>query len=404
MRRSLFLVLPLITLLAAQSASSQNFWQKANESAHFTSFWNGRSEEIYGLNSRLYQSFDQGSNWILFDSLSGEHSFAIDSNGVMYVGTATKLMRSLDTGVSWTDLSFRGCTSLEIHDGSLYAAADSGLYRTSDQGLNWTHLYTSSVPITLIAFSSNGDIFLRQGGSLMRAHNGSPTFSEVYRTNYTITGIAFIPPRDIYLSIAKDVGGNLDHSTNGGDSFDAAGLGFGSTPMNGIVVGDSNRLYVLGAVQDQQDQTKFTDGYAFVWKDAITPISDISSGLPHTDARVLALAPHGRLIASTDSGIYRSQRSVVEVPQLLTAGAVLSVYPNPFRSSTMLRLALDRPTHTQIIIYDMLGRVVARPFDGLLTSGEHEIPVGGFQTSSGHYFCRVRTTSSEATLMINRLQ
>jgi len=404
MRRSCFLVIALITFLAAQSTFAQNYWTEANANEHFTAFRNGRTGEMYGLNGRLYRSNDEGNSWSIIDTLAGELSLAIDSGGAMYVGTVSKLLRSTDAGASWTDLLFRGCTALEIHEGSLYAAADSGLYRTSDQGLNWTHLYTNVRPITNVAFSKNGDIFLRQGGSLLRAHNGATNFVEVYRNSNAITGIAFIAPNDIYLTIAKDVGGNLDHSTNGGDSFDAPGIGLGSTQMNGVVIGDSNRLFVIGGVQDEQFPTRYTAGYAFIWKDALSGISDISSGLPHADARVLAITPRGRLLASTDSGIYRSVRSVEDVPQLFATGRMLSAYPNPFKSSATLRLELNLPGRAQIIIYDVLGRVVARPFDGHLLSGEHEIALHGLPTISGHYFCRVLTTSGEATLMLSRAQ
>jgi hypothetical protein len=63
-------------------------------------------------------------------------------------------------------------------------------------------------------------------------------------------------------------------------------------------------------------------------------------------------------------------------------------YPNPFNPVTRINFQLPVEGHTSLIIYDLLGREVARLIDGFIEKGYHSIEWDASSCSSGLYFCR----------------
>lgn len=87
-----------------------------------------------------------------------------------------------------------------------------------------------------------------------------------------------------------------------------------------------------------------------------------------------------------------------------THGLDLSIGPNPNagNSETTLDYRIVTPTHVRVGIYSLSGRFVATIVDERLTAGEHRATWNGFDNSgqavsAGIYFCRVSTSSAEAT-------
>lgn len=72
-------------------------------------------------------------------------------------------------------------------------------------------------------------------------------------------------------------------------------------------------------------------------------------------------------------------------------------YPNPFNSTTAIRFDLPRATHVVLAIYDLAGREVARPVEGTLPGGAHEVQVEAEGLPSGVYLYRIVTASGSET-------
>jgi hypothetical protein len=73
---------------------------------------------------------------------------------------------------------------------------------------------------------------------------------------------------------------------------------------------------------------------------------------------------------------------------------LLTGSPNPFSLSTTLSFTLSEPGYTTIQIYDLSGRCISSPFDGLLTEGCHSLNWDGTDhygkhVSEGVYLCRI---------------
>lgn len=64
------------------------------------------------------------------------------------------------------------------------------------------------------------------------------------------------------------------------------------------------------------------------------------------------------------------------------------IYPNPFNATSTLRFTLPESGVVRAIVYDVLGREVARLADGMYPVGEHQLFIGASNWSSGLHFLR----------------
>jgi hypothetical protein len=77
-------------------------------------------------------------------------------------------------------------------------------------------------------------------------------------------------------------------------------------------------------------------------------------------------------------------------------------YPNPFNPSTTIRFALARAGQVTLQIFDVLGRLVDKPIDGVLTAGDHSITWSGVDADgrelpTGIYIYRSISSEGSAT-------
>lgn len=70
---------------------------------------------------------------------------------------------------------------------------------------------------------------------------------------------------------------------------------------------------------------------------------------------------------------------------------MLSNYPEPFNSSTLLRFDLDIPSVVSIDLFGLNGSSVGRVISGRLNAGDHEFKLNMNGLSGGRYFVRFST-------------
>jgi len=75
---------------------------------------------------------------------------------------------------------------------------------------------------------------------------------------------------------------------------------------------------------------------------------------------------------------------VAELPRKLT---LESPYPNPFRTTTLLRYHLPETGPVRLRVFDLLGREVARLVDGPQPAGTHTVRLNAGGWASGLYLC-----------------
>jgi uncharacterized lipoprotein YddW (UPF0748 family) len=72
-------------------------------------------------------------------------------------------------------------------------------------------------------------------------------------------------------------------------------------------------------------------------------------------------------------------------------------YPNPFNPVTNIRFNLDEPGLVSIAVYDLLGRLVARPLNENRAAGSHTISFDASHLSSGVYIYRLKSGNRNLT-------
>ena len=64
-------------------------------------------------------------------------------------------------------------------------------------------------------------------------------------------------------------------------------------------------------------------------------------------------------------------------------------YPNPFNPETTIRFELPEAVHVRLVVYDVMGREVARLVDGAMPAGQHRARWDASGLPSGVYLYRL---------------
>ncbi|MEM1094460.1 MAG: T9SS type A sorting domain-containing protein [Bacteroidota bacterium] len=97
----------------------------------------------------------------------------------------------------------------------------------------------------------------------------------------------------------------------------------------------------------------------------------------HVGARQGSLAEPVQLLAP---------QAAIDLPQ---AYALEANYPNPFNPTTSIRYALPQTSEVRLVVYDVIGREVARLVEGEQKAGWHTISFDGRGLASGMYVYRL---------------
>ena len=93
------------------------------------------------------------------------------------------------------------------------------------------------------------------------------------------------------------------------------------------------------------------------------------------------------------ASVTTSPQTSVEVPQEGVPGAYRldQNYPNPFNPTTVIRYAIPDGAHVTLVVYDLLGRDVARLVDGIKPAGTYAVTFDGSLVASGVYYYVLRS-------------
>ncbi len=69
--------------------------------------------------------------------------------------------------------------------------------------------------------------------------------------------------------------------------------------------------------------------------------------------------------------------------------ALMQNYPNPFNPSTKITYDVPKNAHVKLVIYDVLGRVVARLVDGVQSANRYTVEWNASRIATGVYFLRM---------------
>lgn len=87
--------------------------------------------------------------------------------------------------------------------------------------------------------------------------------------------------------------------------------------------------------------------------------------------------------------------SIISLAERMIPDAISfsSAYPNPFNPVTMLKYSIPQEMDVEVVVYDMVGRMVSELASGLQEPGSHELQWDASQQSSGIYFVKFQAGS-----------
>ena len=99
--------------------------------------------------------------------------------------------------------------------------------------------------------------------------------------------------------------------------------------------------------------------------------------------------------------IYNIQASSVSGNTYLVKFSLLQNYPNPFNPKTKIKVEIAKLGNVKLVVYDILGREVAKLVNEKLKPGTYEVEFDGNNYSSGVYFYKLITNDfSEVKKML----
>lgn len=177
----------------------------------------------------------------------------------------------------------------------------------------------------------------------------------------------------------------------------------------GVTVSNSQVLSLIGGDDDDDDERivfrfdnmstlKSVDGGAVILRCTATDASGntaTAEATPPTPGEEDDDDDDG----ADKTGIHINPSSVIEA-ELPQAYALKQNYPNPFNPTTVIAFALPEAAQVRLVVFDILGREVARLIDGQRPAGHHQAVFKADHLPSGTYLYRIEAGLFAETRMM----
>lgn len=393
---------------------------------------------LYCAFRELFTSTDQGTNWTKISTqLAGSDpmkslSVAPSNEKYIYMGTYVKIFRTSNGGTTWTDIGAgspigdtAALTSICVHPTTpkwawvTYAGFSAGqkVYKTTDAGATWTNVSGSlpnvSVNCAVYQKGSNDGIY---AGTDLGVFYRDNTMNDWVRFGDSMPNVAVmdlqIQYRDRALRAATFGRGVWQTPLRGEQAPPAPALispanGDTTVPVQSQIVWAARPdaayygVEILsdsgtggGETHSTSDYSNTTFPFAFVLK----PGTWYSWHVRSTN-----LAGTGAW--STSWRFRTAGKTAVEPASAMPQDVTLEQNaPNPFSSSTVFRFAISKAAQTLLTVTNMLGQIVAVPYDQFTTEGTHSVNWNAEEFPAGVYRVQLRSQSGMLgkTMMIVR--
>ena len=309
----------------------------------------------------LFLSHDAGKSWTEVDAMKGQSIRALTqapSNPKLWIaGTLKGVYRSVDSGVTWSQISPAGSTELHEVESiaidpkeptTIYAGTWHLPWKTTDGGANWHNIkngliddsdvfsivinpvqpsivYTSAcsgiyksesggelykkiqgIPSTarrtrvlMIDPTSPATVYAGTTEGLYKTVDGGATFKRMTGPDVIVNDVYVDPKNPQHVLLATDRGGVLE-SDDAAMTFKASNTGFSQRQVSSLLVdAKSPQTFLAGVVNDK------SYGGVFVSHDEGATWTQQAEGLSGRDVFSLSQAADGTVLAGTNSGVFR---------------------------------------------------------------------------------------------------
>ncbi len=362
----------------------------------------------------VYRTTNAGAQWDTLASIPDQQArnIYVSPSGILFswanyfnrsVGSQTNLMRSSDTGTSWTNVLYLQGQFIYAMaasaSGDVFVAADSGVYGTNDSGAHWRHLNNGypSTPSTW-SLSTGPNSLLLAGtyylGIFRSTDNGEswqPANNGIVNATFMVNDIRRSPKGRVFAITCTSPGADNASIYISSDNGASWGLVTSNAPnIDHLYFGQDSVIY-------SYHYSTFESSFAST--DAGKTWAQVTSGLTGIGyINSMALAGDGYLYAG-GNGIFRTVQPVItEVANLIATDpanfTLWQNYPNPFNPTTRIRFRLPSEGRATLKVCNILGEEVATLLDNCMTPGEHSVTFSGNRLPSGIYFCWLRFGSN----------
>lgn len=265
-----------------------------------------------------------------------------------------------------------------------------------DAGTSWTRheLYTGSgygyIRAVAVDHSDPDRVFClgyQSGGYILHhTSSGGASWSSTVPSGYTGTpyGLAVCPDNGDLLAAASSSG--LYSSADGGGSWTRVSYDFGgandlleSTLFDGLLIASA-------------------DQGVWLWENWTGSPVQVGGDLGYQDVACLAES-EAYLYAGTDgAAAWRSYNptGVGGEDPSCPPHISISVAPNPARGFTSVSFTLPAGRSVSLSLYDITGRRVMTPAEGVMSRGTHSVTVDTSSLTPGMYFARLTAGEESA--------
>ncbi len=370
------------------------------------SFGNVNTGLASGYNGTLLRTTNKGENWtdIIIPGISSCYEVKMVNSQVAFLTAGSKVFKSTNSGINWSiiidsvNTEFKNISLAD--NNNIIVDSWNKLYKSSDGGITWNRIWQcitggpppigSCFSIQDIAYPSADRIIMV--GSISQSHNpstaammlssnGGNTFNEIFNTFSGGFGMNTVYMYNENIGFASGGYGYRFKTTDGFNTF----IDYGNNlPGNGIVAFYSfSFLDSLNGLAIGDNVYKTING-GVNWSISSAKTIWLKSVCFTGQNNAVAVGLNGSILKMNNfiSGISDPVENPVKF--LLHQN-----YPNPFNSSTIISFSLPFSGYTNLILYDVNGKVASEIVNGYKQSGDYEFEYSFNNLSSGVYFLKL---------------
>ena len=366
--------------------------------------------------SSFYKTSDGGYNWDkLYDGNpnSSFNGFYMQDSLVGWIAEFNRLLKTTDGGNNWSEVAvdnslefIRGVEFFNEELGVLYEVHQNQNdytlnYLTTDGGLSWQKYQMSNDPF-LSSFSKikrtdPSHIWTLNQQGLWLSKDTIKTWTKISTEVDGWAGFDFLDSLNGYVAHMDGQQDKIKYTTDGGITWSLLMKPYMNQTTDLVILG---RDY-FGSMQillSGLDGSIFR--YLEGWEYGYIENSFTNQWLYSISVFREGNTAHQWISGSGGIVLYRNDyitdvlKDDLEIP---TAFSLSQNYPNPFNPTTTINYSIVKQSNVSIIVYDVLGKEVARLLDEEKPIGNFSIefnasnlPAGRQGLSSGVYFYRIQ--------------
>ena len=150
-------------------------------------------------------------------------------------------------------------------------------------------------------------------------------------------------------------------------------------------------VYVASAVDPEGNKLSYKFAHYPSWLLVTDSLLIGNTPLTASDTSFILIASDGEMSDSLKVNISIKEPASVETINLPTHFEMSGNYPNPFNSSTNIKIDIPQANEVALFVYDINGRIVETIHSGKLNAGSHIFSWNASNVSSGLYFISLKT-------------